>query len=651
MKSRPLYFSLIVFLAAAFLLNQELFAQDKWSKVQTKNFELIGNADENDIKNVAVKLEQFHQSFRQILSNINFISLPPVKVIVFKDENSFNTFKPINAAGNRIDWIKGYFQRSEDANYIVLSIKSREDETFQTIFHEYVHYLINNNIGLTNVPPWFNEGLAEYYEVFQIENDRKVTLGKTNEDHLRMLQQNNLIPFAEFFKVDYYSLHLQEKKSAGLFYAQAWALMHYLIHQNGDRKNSRLTKFIDLISKSKHPADAFQESFEIDFSGIEDEVKKYIERKNFPVSIEILPNKLNIESDVKASPISEAEAKLILGDLLYQANRLPEAANVLLEVLKLAADSVQANITLGLIRSKQKNHTEARKYIEAAIKSDENNFLPFYQMAFVLSREEMSDFGFVTHFNFELAQKMRGLLKNAIRLNPNHAESYHLYAIVSIVRNEELNQANEYLTKALAIQPGNLWFQIRHAEILWRKDEFQKARDIAQKVLLSAPDEKLKLYAQNTLGIINSLEEQMLSIKLNRERGNNNDLNKIYTEEELAYLRKIGMLKAITASLRHPKPDEMRVLGSLNKIQCSSEGVEFNLSVNDKKLILSSKNFELLKIVSFNPEMANASVGCDSIKRETPAVVIYRPFTKGKTNSAGEIGSIEFVPENFEYTY
>jgi hypothetical protein len=56
-------------------------------------------------------------------------------------------------------------------NYITLTSEARTP--LALIYHEYVHFMLVNTAG--NVPAWFNEGLAEYYSTFLIEDDRKVS--------------------------------------------------------------------------------------------------------------------------------------------------------------------------------------------------------------------------------------------------------------------------------------------------------------------------------------------------------------------------------------------------------------------------------------------------------------------------------------------
>ncbi|MBA3694170.1 MAG: hypothetical protein H0W77_12160, partial [Acidobacteria bacterium] len=227
MKLYEVFSKIALLCFVLFITFTTVAAKDEWVRVRSKNFQLVGNAAEKDIRRVAAKLEQFRETFRQLFTRVNFSSPVPTNVIVFKNDKSFRDFKPVGDDGKRTDWIAGYFLGGEDVNYIVLTTEGEKSYTYRTIFHEYIHYLVDNDLGRSNVPPWFNEGLAEYYEMFEIENDQKVTLGALNQGHLLLLQQNKLIPFEQFFNVDNYSLQRQGHDGAGLFYAQAWALMHY----------------------------------------------------------------------------------------------------------------------------------------------------------------------------------------------------------------------------------------------------------------------------------------------------------------------------------------------------------------------------------------------------------------------------------------
>lgn len=647
MSFRPIFSVLILFLAIGFA--PPVFAGDVWVKVRSKNFELVGNAPENDIRQAAQNLEQFREALRMVFSPENLDSPVPTSVVVFKSDASFRDFKPANHEGKLTDWTTGFFQAGEDINYIAFSIKSDRAKTFRTIFHEYTHFLIDNQIGRMNVPPWLNEGLAEYYEMLHFGIDEKITLGATNDEHLRLLRQNKLIPLETFFNTEYFTLHLQSREIAVRFYAQAWALIHFLKHGNGDLGNRQFDNFLNQIQNGKSWKAAFQEEFRLEFAQIERELSEYINQKSFTFTSLPLKNKFNFNPEMQTLPVSEAEAKAVLGDLLFRINRFDSAAAILEEALKLDAGSVPANISLGLVRMRQKNFTEAKKYLENAIRADEKNYLAHYYYAYVLSREGMSEYGFVSGYDYARTEKMRDALKQAIALNPEFAQSYNLYAFISVVRNEEIDRGLEYIKKALKLAPGNQWFLIRSAELYMRKEDFNNARQIALKVYQTAPDEALRVYAQNRIILINSLEAQLEAVKNYNERLKNEVPDKPLTDEEFARLRELSILEAINQGLRKPRKDEIRVLGYLTGIECDEKGIWYFVKVGKEIIRLGSKNFDNLTLVSFAGEMSGMQIGCETIKNETFAVVTYTPRKNAATKTAGEIISIEFVPKNFKF--
>ena len=177
--SRSLSIALVI---AALGLSFGLRAADPsgWVQVRSKNFNLIGNASEKDIRRVGTKLEQFRESFHLIFPSTSVDSRVPTNVIVFKSDASYTPFKPRRADGRIDDEVAGYFQSGEDVNYITLPLGGDEKQNYGTIFHEYVHFIIDTNFK-SEIPQWFNEGLAEYYQTFEIAGDIKIKLGLPQE--------------------------------------------------------------------------------------------------------------------------------------------------------------------------------------------------------------------------------------------------------------------------------------------------------------------------------------------------------------------------------------------------------------------------------------------------------------------------------------
>jgi tetratricopeptide (TPR) repeat protein len=628
--------------------------KDEWLAVRSKNFYLIGNASDKEIRKVATRLEQFREVFRQILSKVNFNSPVPTTVIVFKDDKAYNPYKPVSANGKVNKNVAGYFLGGDDVNYITLAAQDDMSEVYGTIFHEYTHFLVNNNIGKSKVPPWFNEGLAEYYQTFKIEDDQKATLGGLQQGHLYTLSQSRLIPFDVFFNIDNYSLHRQGDHGTNIFYAQSWALMHYLLHGNGGARSKQMYKFLDLVMNGRQAREAFAEAFQTDYATMEKELRKYIEQNRYIVTSVMFKNKLTFDTEIQTSPLTEADAQAYLGDLLYHSNRLGEAEAHLQQALSLNPNLSAAQTSLGLVKMRQKNFAEARKYLEKALQSDSNNYLAHYSYAFILTREAMNGGDFATSFEPESADKMRQALKKAIALNPGFAESYDLFGFVSVVRNENLDEALQYMKKALQIAPGKQEYMIRAAELLMRKKEFADAKLIAQRVLETADDNELKGYAQSVLSRISSYERQLEEIKKYNKYSEGvqsieaaaNVPEKPMSEEEIAKKRAEMELQSLNEILRKPKEDETRVLGYLTKIECTAKGMTYTVKVDGQLMKFTSKSFDTVEMIMVNITLADGQVGCGALKKETFALVTYRQGKDPKI--ASEAVAFEFVPETFK---
>src|SRR5690349_14747275 len=136
-------------------------AKNNWVSIRTKNFFLIGNASEKDIRQVALRLEQFPEAFTIIFPNIRFNSAVPTTVVVFKSNSSYGPGTPKPR-------LAGYFQPGPGGNYSTLTTEVGNNDpyavmlggsrdAFTVIFHEYTHLLVNNT--LKDAALWFNEGL------------------------------------------------------------------------------------------------------------------------------------------------------------------------------------------------------------------------------------------------------------------------------------------------------------------------------------------------------------------------------------------------------------------------------------------------------------------------------------------------------------
>jgi tetratricopeptide (TPR) repeat protein len=652
MKIRSFFAAVSLFLVMAFMALPQAHAKDEWIKVRSKNFYLTGNATDKEIRRIATRLEQFQTVFSSLFPKMKFVSPIPTTVIVFKSDKAFKPYKPVNASGKTTEWVAGYFQPGEDINYITLTTEREQDETFRTIFHEYVHFLVDNTLGKSRVPPWFNEGLAEYYEQFSIENDQKVTLGSLNQNALMLLETTKLIPLETFFDIDYHSLHQQGGHGASIFYAQSWAMMHYLIQGNKGKRNPQMAAFLGLLARGTKTREAFQQAFQTDYAAMDVELKKYVAQNSFSISVANFTQKLIFEADMTTSPMTDAEAKATLGDLLSHSDRLADAETHLMEALAMDGESVMANTALGFVKMRQQKYDEAKKYLEKAASVDKQNFLVYYRYAYILGREFVDSNHQISAYSDEAAAKMREALGKSIAINPGFPDSYAQLAMISLVRNEKIEEGIANLNKAIALSPGNQVYQLNLASLYMNQQEYEKAKPLAENVARTAGEPYLKGRAESMLNNMAYMKEQ---IELDKKEGRIS-LERVLvtsdgkppTDEEIAKRRDEAEFESISSALRKPKEGEERVAAHLSKIECSGGSIVYIGRAGDRPIRFQSKDFQGLYLMALESSFTS-EIGCGTIKKEFFAILTYRPKENPKTKTRGELVSIEIVPEKFDF--
>ncbi|HEY6231963.1 MAG TPA: DUF1570 domain-containing protein, partial [Pyrinomonadaceae bacterium] len=345
-KRTAFIIALLFFLLAGGSSPAVVNAKDTWTSVRSKNFLLVGNASEKDIRQVGIRMEQFREVFARLFPKLNINSPVPTTVVVFKNDASYRPFQ-LNERN------AGYFQPGPDVNYIALKLSkdlSIDQDPYTVIFHEFTHLLVRTTIG--NVPLWFNEGLAEYYSTFRFTDDQKVVMGRPISSHVYLLRDNKMLPFRTLFQVDSKSPYYNESEKQSIFYAESWALMHYLVLGKDGQRMDQMGKFVELLNRSVPLEDAFQQAFSTSFENMEKELRAYIQRDRYPIISGSFTNKVTYDSAMQSAPITEAEAQAYLGDLLLKSNRA-DAEAYLQRALNLDPNLPMANASLGLLRVRQ----------------------------------------------------------------------------------------------------------------------------------------------------------------------------------------------------------------------------------------------------------------------------------------------------------
>ncbi len=635
-----------IFICILLLFSANIFisAKDEFVIVRSKHFEFVGEVGEEKIRRKAFELETFREVFHRAFPEIIVDAPVSPTILIFKDAESFSPFKPIRENGFSDKSVSGFFQSSDEMNYIAFPIFDNGEKSSGTIYHEYFHFLVKNTFQTSVLPLWLNEGLAEYFQTFRMKNEQKAVFGEVRENHLRLLRQYKLIPLKTLSAIDYQSLNKMNENEKSLFYAQSWALVHFLMQKNGGSIDTMLRKYLALSAENKSPEIAFEESFKSNYAETEINLETYISKKTFSANQINFRERLTFETDLKTEQISEAEWLDYLGDLLFQSQRYDAAAETLKKSLALNEKSAAANLLFGKILLKQEKSAEAKNYFEKVIALEGENYAANYYLADTLFRENLATDGYVNPIPSEQAKKIRGLLKKVIRQNSKLFEAYKMLASISLANDDEIAESIELLQNTLKIPPQNFRLEYNLAQLYLRKKDFENARKTAEHLSKNCVEKEFCERVKSFISALDSIEQREKEISELRKKYGLENVN--FAEENLLPPEE-AMNRALNRSLRKPLENEKRFVGELNEITCGKI-VTFNIKGENQTLNLTKLSFDGIFLISFSSNTAGMRIECGKPKTEMFVVATYKNDLSKNLNSDGELMILEFVPKEFK---
>lgn len=600
--------------------------KEAWLSVRSKHFLLIGNASEKDIRKVGVRLEQFRDVFSRIFTKSKAGSAIPITVIVFKNDGAFKSYKPIYQGKPAA--VSGYFQPGEDVNYILLTSDLRETNPYAVIFHEYVHALTSDNSR--PLPPWLNEGIAEYYSSFEVESgEKKVWLGKAIANHVLYLREQKFLPLQRLFAVDHGSPEYNERERKGVFYAQSWALVHYLLLGNDSKRQPQFLRFVNALAAGAPIDDSFKQIFQTEYATLEKELNGYIGRNSYPAQFVTFNEKLSFDADMQTTPLSEAETQYYLGDVLCRIQRRDEGEEHLKRAVALDPKLAPAYASLGISSMRRNRFAEARQYLEQAVAANSRNHLAHYYYAFTLYREIFSEGQLVTSLPEDRVKLMKAALDSAIQLAPDFPETYNLLGFICLATGENLGAGVNAVRKAMAIAPGREDYAMTLAQLYLRLEKFAEARQALEPLARGAERAEIRSQAESLLETIARIEQF-------KAQGNT-----------VTFTRTPSATSGETATPAPPPPvlrrriEGEKVEGSLTRIDCDDKGMTLTIRSGDKTIKLNTTSPERIRFISYTPGGAG-EIACGPINPAKQVVVTYQASTDAKS-FIGEPIAVEFV--------
>lgn len=122
---------------------------------------------------VAQFMEMAERSFAQIIEGKSAVPLKPTVLVYASQQDYEKRFKDGTRGQFKYRWNElGEWEENHLYTYLRLPVE-RDFSSFhwKTLQHEGAHAFLRNLVGKSEVPPWFDEGIATYFESWDLRTD------------------------------------------------------------------------------------------------------------------------------------------------------------------------------------------------------------------------------------------------------------------------------------------------------------------------------------------------------------------------------------------------------------------------------------------------------------------------------------------------
>ena len=548
--------------------------KEKWIVIDAGDLHVYSNASEKETTEIATNLVRMREAIGRI-TQLKVRSAVPTNVYVFRNGSSFAPYRDATL-GRRAE-ISGLFLGNEQVNFILLDADA-PGGIDRVVFHELAHYFVKNT--LAGLPLWFHEGIAEYYSTFTADGAH-VDLGIPIKEHVKWLREEPLIPLEQLFAMDVNAKDYNEGSRQGVFYAESWALMHYLLAGNAQR-HDQLPKFLSMLD-GKQPADqAFRTAFNVSFDEMERELKGYVRRSTFQYRRYDIGD-LAIGSIPAPQTMSHADVLYRLGDLLTRGTDgggWPDAERFLKAAIAENSEHAEAYATLALLHDLGGRGAEASIEYERAVRfgSNDPDVYLFYGVtvfrnAYAAARGSKAPAAEVT--------RARKLFERAAQLDPQSARAYAGIGATYVISDDDPAGGIAALEKSMSLASGQDDVAFNLVQLYARAERRDNAQRLFDSVVSKSTNPEMVKQAREAILYIDVRRAQTLMEQQKMEEAapilrsvmsatTNDELKSriasllsTYEGQNLAEMQAVDINKAIELANRGKIPEALALIDAL----------------------------------------------------------------------------------------
>jgi tetratricopeptide (TPR) repeat protein len=550
-------------------------AIDRWVEVRSAHFVVASNAGETEARRIAFEFERVRGIFHAAFPKFRVDPAQPIVILAARDEATMKMLAPDEWQGDGHVRPSGLFHSDGEKDYVVLRLDAEGTTAFHTIYHEYTHALLFLNFK--HLPLWVSEGVAEFFGNSMV-GERDVRTGTADKGHLFLLSKNQWLPIDGLLGATQESPFYNERNPASIFYAESWAVTHYLLADPGARREQLLGKYLAAWGRSGDPVAAGREAFG-DLPQFGERIKKYVRSADWRAGM-VLPSQADAKTDATANATTAAEggnfaerdlsAGEILayrGDFLVHRGQLEAAEPLLSESVKEDGRSAETHDALGLFEYRSNNYEEAEEEFAKAIAAGSREFMTFYCHGVLQLRSLAA--------NEDATHQAVAALERAAKLNPRYAPTFEALTQAYSRASGTQAKALEAAKTAVELEPESRTYRFGLAYVLLNNGHAPEAGQVAEKLLASAATEEDTSAAKKLIATIDEEKEWEKESAEDSELGAGKESASTGMDGSAAGTAASGKVGAGSASSRPatarrqlPAPEWMALDGEIVAVEC-----------------------------------------------------------------------------------
>ena len=348
---------LLVALAPASALAQ-------WKRAESEHFVVYSDGSERSLREYTAQLERFDALLTTHFGGASK-EARRLPVYLVGDGRALRVAVPGLPTG-----IAGYYSTSDTDVFAVL-VRGESDDI---LLHEYSHHVMAR-AGDVPYPGWFREGFAEYFATASVTERGEASFGLPGPGRLYALHRNSWLPMDAVLRADG-SLAIDSDTGRGMYYAQSWALTHWLLADTGRIRN--LSAYVTAVNGGRDPVEAWQSIFAMTPDQLTAALRSHVRgRLSYakldmpPISPVITVTTLSPAADVVLLPMINArswnpdavDGPALLATLRAAATRFPDDPLALVAVARAEmrwGDGTAAETALTRALARQGDQVEGR---------------------------------------------------------------------------------------------------------------------------------------------------------------------------------------------------------------------------------------------------------------------------------------------------